>query len=281
MNMHSDRGQTSMKQQRMQAMSYQRDHELPAVRRYIEKPLEVRIDTSVQVPWIMRAVEEAWRELRGADLTSECVGKAGIDPDKLRDLSGMMEHGVLGEAYPASYLMAMLADELHGGDPQVPSIVVVQGRLKQSESYLRGSAVPETGLAFLSMDQIRDLAGDLDLHREEIKGIVAGDSFIDPSRSVALLEDAESLEFEIAKRVLRHELGHLHGLPIISDRTMSVLNGYHCGDEDLCMMRSAKENETWIRQFHQELLRGELPCLCAHCQRSLSELMQSVKPTQT
>jgi predicted Zn-dependent protease len=75
------------------------------------------------------------------------------------------------------------------------------------------------------------------------------------------------LQKELVRRVLRHEVGHMFGLPMRNENTTENL-GKHC--TNICTMRQGLSTQEWSNQWREETDRGVQ--FCGNC---LSDLAQS------
>jgi len=101
------------------------------------------------------------------------------------------------------------------------------------------------------------------------------------SRLLSSVRDP-GLQTELIRRVLRHEVGHMFGLPIRDNNTIELL-GKHCAN--VCTMREGLSVEEWASQLAQENSLGLQ--FCGDCltdferarsyPRPLSELPEALR----
>lgn len=88
------------------------------------------------------------------------------------------------------------------------------------------------------------------------------------------------LKLEIIRRLLRHEVGHMFGLPSYGRRN-TVDNesslGNHC--TNVCSVRQGLNIDAWIKQFRQEEKLGVQ--FCGDCLRDLAKSKDRFKPLPT
>lgn len=227
-------------------------------RQIISNPLEVHLAQSDE--WINEAISQAWRDL---GQVSAPTWDFDTEPESLlREYEATFN----SRHIDASCLSGLLANIYNPDLSLKPVLIVLPFRAEQDDLILRGGADPETGVLFVSTPAILDLANATKLHQKAVNEVET--AHLRCSVRELTLEQAI---FEVARRLIRHELGHIHGLPKPDkDKTIEI-NGPHCILP--CTMRAAKTDEEWIFQLYEELTILGGAYLCRDCEQTIHNVL--------
>lgn len=223
--------------------------------RHAVSPVAVVSDIHIE-PWVTDAITASLKVFR-LFLSKELpvVSTDTVKPDPSQTLAAIKEESKLPDGTIDSMtVFSKLYGDLNDFTCESVMICVTDERLQAGEVSLRGGSLGS--VIQVSITAIETLAAHVVENHPEF---------------AQEFSDVNALKSVLMTRLLCHELGHTLGLPkIIFGEVHNERVGWHCIDSKTCCMRTAHEDELWVRQIMQE--RSEGVCFCKHCSQALQEL---------
>jgi hypothetical protein len=241
-------------------------NELAQVVTYIHRPLNV-FSLEAIPEWAYQAASLAWNDIRGGRFTTEIFKAETILMQNLIEIAkdGDLQMYDSNGRIDVSTILSVLSQQLGFEDyvSYSPSLLIVHEVLGLGNVSYRGGAMASQGVAVVSLHAIEKL-------------ISAAKSNSDFDNANIFTD--EQLSTELLRRLIRHELGHLHMLPDVMNGPVVKEKGAHCPGEAVCCMRSASNDEIWIEQIGSEIKHQNQSgnCFCSYCLAQLDALSLSI-----
>lgn len=163
---------------------------------------------------------------------------------------------------------ALIRNPNHGG------LQVVAQRLAQLFDSEPWQVIPHREVMIVNRDLTTGDSGE-----NYVFGVTAWTNEFTPYsiQSVTRLEreitDKET-RLRVIRRLLRHEVGHMFGLPSFGRKNTEMKLGRHC--TNVCTMRQGMSSDEWITQLRQEERAGVQ--FCGDCMSDLARSRDRFKP---
>lgn len=245
------------------------DEELATARRYEEayeeqkhqrpefigySSQDILVISEAQIPeWAHHAVDNALKvfEAYFPKKKTRVDQISGSIESQIKDLSKANDDT---SQIDATAFLTNIYDKMNDQAAENIVLCIIDEKLSDEGTMLRGASLHN--LAQVSLAAIESLVQNIKENFQEF---------------AANFRDDNSLRTVLLTRLITHELGHVFGLPKIEfGEVHDQRSGWHCNDNKTCCMRTAFEDDDWIKQIMQEL--NEEACFCQSCTNHLTQI---------